>query len=51
MNQREINRTSKPYFGEQKKKYQIVERQDDYMVLMEVGAADTDFQKRIILQR
>jgi len=31
------------------KKYQIVEIQDDRIVLMEVGAADTDFAKRKII--
>jgi hypothetical protein len=31
------------------KKYQIVEIQDDRLVLMEVGAADTDFEKRKII--
>ena len=31
------------------KKYQVVEIQDDRMVLMEVGASDTDFSKRKII--
>jgi len=31
------------------KKYQVVEIQDDRIVLMEVGASDTDFTKRKII--
>jgi len=31
------------------KKYQVVEIQDSRMVLMEVGASDTDFTKRKII--
>jgi|GEM_PF-3540867 len=31
------------------KKYQVVEIQDDRIVLMEVGAADMDFEKRKII--
>ena len=31
------------------KRYQIVEIQDDRIILMEVGAFDTDFEKRKII--
>lgn len=32
------------------KKYQIVERQDNRIVLMETDAADSDFEKRVIIE-
>lgn len=37
-------------FYKSNKKYQVVERQEERIVLMEVGAADNDFQKRKIIE-
>jgi hypothetical protein len=34
---------------QKRKKYQVVEIQDDRVVLMEVGAWETDFTKRKII--
>ena len=46
-----LQQTSEPNGHNRKKKYCLVEAQDDYAVFMEADADPRDFNKRIVIER
>ena len=46
-----LQQTEKPDNYEVKKRYCLVEIQDDYMVFMEANADPRDFNKKIVIER